>query len=200
MLEFMKNHWDECLSVLAIIVAVLPLVANRIKIKHRRVFVNIVDHELITNASATTYDNSEQKKGTILIFAVNLFVPYESFFIEDYEITANLKSGTTSKGIITDGSFTIHMRDGKDKAFSIPQEYNFNLHREIVSEKDNIRIVKIMFTDVNIVKIEDIKNIDFVFENNKEKKSITISGSHFPKFNKMKFLSNFMKDINGISE
>lgn len=195
MLDFLKNHWDECLSVLAIIVALVPLLVELIKRKCRKIYANIVDYNIITNAEVCNCYYTEKKTGTLLLLAINLFVPYESFFVENYEINAKLKSGTVSKAIITDGGITIHRNDGKDTEFIIPSDYNFNLHKEIICEQDNIRIFEIMLLDATVDTILDIDSIEFIFKNSKSKKIVTIGTEHFPKFNKMQFLSEFDKDV-----
>ena len=194
MLEIIKNYWDEGLSVLAIVVALVPFIADLIATKKRKIYVNVVDYSIVTDAEVSNYDNSAKQKGTLMLLAVNLFIPIKSFFVETYEITAKLKSGTTSKAIITDGSLTIHRGD-RDIDFSMPSNYNFNLHKEIICEQDNIRIFKIMFVDANIDNIDKIESIEFNFTNKKQTKTITVETKHFPKFNKMKFLSEFEEDV-----
>lgn len=195
MLDFLKNHWDECLSVLAIFVALVPLLVELIKRKCRKIYANIVDYNIITNAEVCNCYYTEKETGTLLLLAINLFVPYESFFVENYEINAKLKSGTVSRAIITDGGITIHRNDGKDTEFIIPSDYNFNLHKEIICEQDNIRIFEIMLLDATVDTILDIDSIEFIFKNSKSKKIVTIGTEHFPKFNKMQFLSEFDKDV-----
>ena len=194
MLEFIKKYWNEGLSVLAIIVTLLPFVINLITNRSRKIYANIVDYSIVTNAVVSNYNDSEKLHGTLILLAVNLFIPFKSFFVEDYEITAKLKSGTASKAVIADGSLTIH-RGTRNMNFSIPSSYNFNLHKEIICEQDNIRIFEIMFVDASIVDIDNIEYIEFKFANKKQVKTITLESNHFPKFNKMKFLCEFEKDV-----
>lgn len=193
MLELLKNHWDELLAVCAIIVALVPLAAEHIKIKKRKIYANVVDYSIVTNATVSNYDNTEKANGTLLLLAVNLFVPYKSFFVERYEITAKLKSGTIAKAIITDGDLTIH-KNNRDVEFILPSDYNFNLHKEIICEKDNIRIFEIMLINSAITTKDDIDNLEFVFENKKCKKKLLLKTNELPNFNKMRFLSEFEKD------
>ena len=194
-LEFLKNYWDECLSVLSILVALVPLIIDCIKVRKRTIFVNVVDYNIITNAKVSNCDNSESKEGTFLLLAANLFVPDKSFFVEEYEISATLKSGTVSKAMITDGTFTIHNNNKKDVEFVVPSMYNFNLHKEIICEQDNIRIFQIMLLNSNIKGIDEISSINFSFKNKGCSKNITIETTPFPNFNKMKFLSEFEQEI-----
>lgn len=193
MLELLKNHWDELLAVCAIIVALVPLVVEHIKIKNRQIYANVVDYSIVTNATVSNYDNTESATGTLLLLAVNLFVPHKSFFVETYEIAAQLKSGTVSRAIITDGSLTIH-KNNKDLEFILPSDYNFNLHKEIICESDNIRIFEIMLVNAAITSKDDIDNLKFVFKNSECKKSIVLKTKDFPNFNKMRFLSEFEID------
>ena len=193
MLELLKNHWDELLAVCAILVALVPLAVEHIKIKKRKIYANVVDYSIVTNATVSNYNNTEKANGTLLLLAVNLFVPYKSFFVEKYEIKAKLKSGTISKAIITDGDLTIH-KNNKDIEFILPSDYNFNLHKEIICEKDNVRTFEIMLVDSSITTKDDIDNLQFVFENRECKKSIVLKTENFPNFNKMKFLSEFEMD------
>lgn len=195
MLDFLKNYWNECLSVLAIFVALVPIFFEYFKIKHRKIYANVVDYYIIKNAQVCNCYDSEKETGALLLLAINLFVPHESFFVEKYEINARLTSGTISKAIITDGCLTIHKNDNKDAEIIIPSDYNFNLHKEIICEQDNIRIFEIMLLDSTVENISDVESIEFVFKNSKGKKIITIGTEHFPNFNKMKFLSEFESDI-----
>lgn len=194
MLELLKSHWDEMLSILAIVVALVPLVLEYFKTKNRKIYANVVDYNIITDATVHNFDDSECRKGTLLLLAVNLFIPYKSFFVETQEITAQLNSGTISKAIITDGDLTIN-KNNKDFEFVLPTDYNFNLHKEIICEQDNVRIFEIMLVDSTIGSIDDIKNIKFVFKNRECKKTITLETKDFPNFNKMRFLSEFETDI-----
>lgn len=195
MLELLKNHWDEGLSVLAIIVALVPLVIKHIQVKRRKIYANVVDYNIITNAVVKSYDNSIEFRGTTLLLAVNYFVSNESYFAENYNITAYLKSGSTSKVVITDGTYTIHISDNKSVSFEIPSDYNFNLHKEIISEKDNIRVIPLMLVDTAIDKIDDIERIIFTFKNHRECKKVELNSNDFPTINKMKFLCEFEKDV-----
>lgn len=194
MLEFIKKYWDEGLSVIAIVVAIVPFIADWIATKKRKIYANVVDYSIITDAEVSNYDNSAKLKGTIMLLAVNFFIPIKSFFVETYEITARLKSKTISKAIIIDGNLTIYRGD-IDIKFLMPSNYNFNLHKEIICEQDNIRILEIMFVDANIDNIDKIESIEFDFTNRKQTKTIIVKTKHFPKFNKMKFLSEFEKDM-----
>ena len=118
-------------------------------------------------------------------------IPYKSFFVENYDISARLKSGVVVKAIITDGSLTIHRKNNIDIEFGLPSEYNFNLHKEILSERDNIRIFEIMLIDSSVERIEDIECIIFEFKNSECKKRIVLNAKAFPDFNKARFLSEF---------
>ena len=195
MINFIYDYWGDLLSVCAIIVALVPLLVDSVKVKTRKISANVVDYKFITNAQASNFDDSEKEKGTILLLAVNLFVPYESFFVEEYEIVAKLKSGSLSKAIITDGNLTIYHESGKNAKFIMPLEHDFNLHKEIICERDNIRILEIMLVDTAIESIDSLENLRIVLKNRKVKKDILLKGKDFPNFNKMKFLCEFEKNI-----
>ncbi|MGN0524233.1 MAG: hypothetical protein ACI4XC_02735 [Eubacterium sp.] len=168
----------------------LPHIVELIRKKCRNISANVVDYELITDSKAYNHNDTKSITGSIVLMAVNMFIPYESFFVEQYNITVNLKSGSKADSIIVDGDFTIHTDNG-DILFSVPDEYNFNLHKEIIHDKDNIRILKIMLKSTKINVVEEIESFEIVLKNKGDEKTVNIKLDDLPEFNKMNFLSNF---------
>ena len=150
--NFVKNNWLDIISfVIGIIGAAawIPTLVGSHKIKKRKIIGIVVDHRVISDAKVKNAAGVEKAKGTILMLAVNWFIAHESFFIHNCKTEVTLNDDKVYTGDIVDGSFVEHT-DGVDATFLCPKEYNFNLHREIIAEKDNIRIVSLM-----------IKNSDF---------------------------------------
>jgi len=168
-----------------------PIIIDWILICHRKIYTNVVDDYMVTEAWVTTEDKKQTMKGTVLLIATNLFVSKKSYFVDNYNISVKLKSGTVSKAIITDGSISINTPQGIEY-FRMPADYNFNLHREIISDKDNIRIFQVFLVNTQISNVHDIESITFNFKNNTTSKELVIETADFPRFNRMKFLSKYI--------
>lgn len=176
----------------------IPAIVNWVGIKRRKIRGTIVDHRILENGEVYDSTRDQTEKGTILMLAINFFVSYESFFAKDYDINVRLKNGGDLKGILIDGKITEKSLDGGKGVFICPQEYNFNLHREIIADRDNIRILPMMIKSANFSSVDEIEYIEFIFMNDMvgkkaAKKSVIFSSGDFPKFNHMRFIEDYLR-------
>lgn len=167
----------------------LPSIAEYFRIKNREIKANIVDYKVCYNAVMNHANKRDKIEGTILLLAINLYIPDRSYFVDEYEINISLQGKTKTKVTTIDGDLTLHYEKG-DVDFKLPNEYNFNLHREIVAEKDNIRIFKVILENVSVDSITKVSEIEFIFNDGKMKKTIKVTPKDLPDFNKMNFLTD----------
>ena len=142
------------------------------------------------NISDSNYEN--KINGTILVLALNCFVSEKALFAKDYSIEACIKVTTKTTGIVFDGMVTEKENEIK-KTLTIPDDYNFNLHREIVQDKDNVRIIPFLLKNVMFDDIKDVNYIKITLQGNKETKTLLIEQEDFPVYNRMGFLCRFVK-------
>ena len=159
------------------------------RIENRKIEMNIFDYVLIDKVSKETC-NDIHVNGSLLMLAVNLYIPDKSFFAKSCTIKLDLVNGFSGYGYIVDGSFKILNRKGTKK-LNIPHEYNFNLHREIIHDKDNIRIIAIEIPNKSIQDIANINGIKFTLTDRKNQKDIVITTQDFPCINTSDFLDKF---------
>lgn len=177
----------------------IPAIVNLVQIKRRKVEGTIVDYRIIQDAKVEDSTRTKKEIGTILMLGINFFIADKSFFAKNYEINVSLSSGGKLKGIIVDGVLIEH-NDNEEFLFLNPLDFNFNLRREIVPDKDNIRIVSIMIQNANFDKIEQINEVEFIFKNEEKGKrkivkSVIFKKEDFPEFNRMRFIDNFFKKV-----
>lgn len=189
---------EELSLILSIIGALAwtPGIIKLIQIHRRKICSNIVDFDIITNAKTSSYDNKKHLNGTLVIIAANFFISDRSFFITNYDINVKLKSGTMSNAILFDGSVTVNRLSENERIFSLPKKYNLNLHKEIICEKDNIRILPLMLKNATINNIDEIEYVEMTFVNNRIKKTIRYDSKDFPDFNKGDFIANCFRNTN----
>ena len=195
--DFLKNNWFDVLSFIIGIIgaaAWIPTVVSYYKIKKRKIVGTIVDYRVIAEAEVENAEKTEKANGTILILGLNLFIAHESFFAHNCKIEVKLKDEKKYNGKIVDGTL-IEKSNGVRSPFSCPKEYNFNLHREIIAEKDNVRIIPFIVENANFKSINEVQQISIVLENDsdgsKHSKTIVFSSENFPGFNHMKFIAEY---------
>ena len=193
-IQFVITNADAFISTVAAFAAWVPFVVEYISLKRRKLSATVVDYRIIENASVFDSIGKNKITATILILAVNCFVTERSFFAKDYKINVFLDEDTRANGIVFDGE-TREKDNGKEKNLEIPIEYNFNLHREIVHDEDNVRIFPLLFKNIAFNNIASIKKIVFEFKGNKETKILTIEQKDIPVHNRMGLICKFMKDV-----
>lgn len=166
-----------------------------IKKHKRKIKMNVVDIKDIGKATVGDAYKTREKDGTILLLAANVFVPKESYYSEDIEVTAFIETtGKTQlrKGILIDGEIIIHS-EKESKLLNIPEENNFNLHREIICESDNVRAFAFMFED-SVFSIRSIQKLEILFKG-KPNKKVVLHSYDFPVFNHMGYFAKHMEHI-----
>ena len=102
-----------------------------------------------------------------------------------------LNNNTSSEAEILDGP--MYEKQGQENyVITCPNDYNFNLHREIVYDKDNIRIIPLLAKNISFDTIEQIDKIEIVLKNEILEKKIIIQNKDFPKLNRMVFFEQFV--------
>ena len=175
------------------IVQLVVQVFEKVSIHKRKIKMNIVDIQTLSSAKVTNAYNTKCLEGSILVLAVNMFIADVSFFAN--EVYGKVYIGTTGKTVVknaclVDGEIVAKFDVG-EKILDIPDENNFNLHREIICEKDNVRVLPFMVEDVVNLSVRGIEKIEIIFEG-KEKKKVVIKNQDFPQFNHMGFLKKRM--------
>jgi hypothetical protein len=199
-INFAKTNWLALLSFVVSIIGAaswFPVLSKSRKIRKRKIIGTIVDHRVISDAKVQNASGVEKAKGTILMIAVNLFVAHESFFVYDCKAEVQLHDGKVYKGNIVDGVLS-EKTSGTTATFTCPKEYNFNLHREIIAEKDNIRIISLMIENSDFHCVDEVQQIKFIFESGAEKalcsKTVIFTRADFPELNHMNFIDSlFLK-------
>ncbi len=127
----------------------------------------------------------------VLLLAANIYIPEKSFFCKN--IKAVITLGNDEK-ITTEiiGKRTLYESDNSNCYVKIPNEYNFHLHREILCNKDNIRIIALPLRGMNTTEPKDIKKIKFIFEGDESTKSTKIYSDELKFCNNSTFLNEIM--------
>ncbi len=202
------NFWESFFSflfeldtLLAIIGAAAWIPALRInkqekeekeEIKNRAIEMSLFDFLLIDNTSKETYPGNYYN-GSLLLIAANLYIPDKSFFAKTCTIRIDFCNGDSQHGYIVDGTFRV--LNGRDsKELNIPKEYNFNLHREIIHDKDNIRILAIAIPNREVQNMGNIDAIEFTFKDKHNEKHVVIASKDYPYINNSNFLDDFRKN------
>ena len=195
--NFLKTNWLALFSLAVSIVGAaswIPTMKKNSEIKKRKITGTIVDYRVISDAEVENAEKTEKANGTILMLGLNLFIAHESFFAHNCKIEVELKDEKKYNGKIIDGTL-IEKSNGVRSPFSCPKEYNFNLHREIIAEKDNVRIIPFIVENANFKSINEVQQISIVLENDsdgsKYSKTIVFPSENFPGFNHMKFIAEY---------
>lgn len=167
----------------------IPYLIDYFKKHNRKIQAHVFDFSIYPNMQTANADYTQIQKGTIILLAVNLFIPLESYFVEEYEIKAYLKSGSVADAIILDGGF-----GSEPKEKFIKDEFNFNIHKGIINDTDNIRIIPIMLKEIDITDIDGIRQLNFTFKNCKRNKKLIITTEEFPIYNKNGFISKCLEE------
>lgn len=142
---------------------------ERLAIRNRKIDVSTID------VYSETKEIDNEKSGFILLLMVNMFIPEKSFFIE--KAIANIRfCGNRNKKVKLIESSIISVTKKMDIPIFIPNEYNFNMHREIICERDNIRIIAFEIDEIVNSNIGNIEELELVFEGFEGKKKVVITG------------------------
>ena len=193
-IQFITNNVPAIISTVAALAAWVPFLVDWMTLKRRKLSATVVDYRIIEDASAFDSRGENKITGTILILAMNCFITGKSLFAEEYKIKAFINDCTQAAGVVFDGE-TKEICNGGDKILEMPVDYNFNLHREIIHDKDNVRIFPLLFRNVAFNDIKCIEKIVFEFSGNKETKTLIIEQKDIPVHNRMGLIWRFMKDV-----
>ncbi len=187
--------WTLILSIIGAL-AWVPIVIEYIKIKNRKIQGSIVDFFCIYDTKLTSYDGKESKSGTLVLLLMNFFVAKESVYVNSIDATVTLTSGTTASVELIDGRITVDDDSNNPiEEVCIPDDMNLNLHREIIAEKDNIRIVPLLLINTTISNFDEIDCFSLKFNKSKQSKNVIIKREQFPKFNKNSILRKYFENI-----
>ena len=179
MLDFLKNYWDESLSILAIIVALLPAIINIVVNWFCKMYCVFLDEHFVYNvndAKIIKEGKFVSQNGSVLILGLNMFLYGRSFF--PYKITCKLKfkngSEIISKMYEGEIGYSDTNNPPQKHVFKFGNELNMNTNRLIVSNNDNLRIVPFFLDDVNIQNLENVKKIVIKFHGHILKKKLVL--------------------------
>lgn len=173
------------------IVQIIYSVREKNETKNRTISMQIIDTKLFYGVSIYECGKTvvSSKSGSVVLLATNMFVPEKSFFVDSYSIKLkleNIDKPITAKII---GNVDIIKDNIKTNKITIPVKYNFNLHREIICEKDNIRVFAIFVENHNVVSEENIEDIEFEFKGSEDIKTVTFNDESLLRYIKCNFLS-----------
>ncbi|MBQ2942122.1 MAG: hypothetical protein IJD97_07800 [Clostridia bacterium] len=163
MKSFLVTHWDEILSVLAILVVLVPIVFNAFLNLICKLHVVFLDKHIVYNVTGSIVEgiNRIDVTGCVLILALNIFIYQKSFF--PYRISCKLKMKNGGKICASmyegDIGYSDTSAPPKYHQFIFEEKYNMNTNRVIETNKDNIRIIPFFLTDVNLHNFENVEKI-----------------------------------------
>lgn len=199
----MLNEIDPFLSIIgaaAWIPAILQYVESnkeKQKLADRKIEMSVFDFAITTNVCKKNFQG-DLIYGSLLVLAVNLYVPDKSFFAKNSHICIKFRESNPRYAYIVDGNF--EMCNGKiTRHLPIEQEYNFNLHREIIHDKDNLRTIAIFIPDKEISCCNRIDEIIFTLSDEKNDKTIVLTKADFPIINNSTFLDEIRKTLELLS-
>ncbi len=173
------------------IVQIIYSVREKKEIENRTISIQLVDTKVFYNTSTNECRNHANlsKPGSVVLLATNIFVPEKSFFVGSYSI--KLKLSNIKEPIIADiiGNVDIVNTNYQLYRLTIPNKYNFNLHREIICEKDNLRVFAIFVEHYNIMSDKNIEWIEFEFKGTEDTKKVTLEKESISTYVRCNFLS-----------
>lgn len=173
------------------IVQIIYSVREKNETKNRTISIQLMDTKFFNKVSIYKSSNpaDSSKSGSVILLATNIFIPEKSFFVDSYLIKLKMKNienfiiakNIGNVGIVKDNK---HIND-----ITTHIKYNFNLHREIICEKDNIRVFAIFIEENDTVTEENIENIEFEFKGTEDTKLVFIDKESISSYVKCDFLS-----------
>lgn len=189
MLESINNHWNEILSLIGA-AAWIPIIFTPIIRHFDKIYVTVLDTHFLTDGVVSN-GKGDKRKGTIVLFAMNLYIKYTDYFVQDIAAEFKLKSGALLNSKVLDFSSLLNKHDdGTLFVYDIPLGQELNVYRTINKGCDNIKYIALLVENANFDKIEDIKEIKFTFSHGMTHKKISIKESDFPYFNLIRKFEN----------
>lgn len=177
--DFITNHWDESLAVLAIIVTLLPLVVKALINLFGKIHHVFLDYHFVYNVSARIIQGGKavNSAGCVLILALNMFLYGKSFF--PYKITCVLKMKNGSRIVAPLYVGSIAYSDTqvppKYHVYQFEDKHNMNTNRLISAQRDNIRIIPFFITDVNLQNFDGVDKVIIKFRGRILRKKVVLN-------------------------
>ncbi|MBE6696145.1 MAG: hypothetical protein E7587_06800 [Ruminococcaceae bacterium] len=177
--DFITNHWDEALAVLAIIVTLLPLMIKALINLFGKIHYVFLDYHFVYNVSARIIKGGKavHSEGCALILALNMFLYGKSFF--PYKITCVLKMKNGSKIVAPMYVGGIGYSDTEDPPrehdFQFEDKHNMSTNRLISVQSDNIRIIPFFITDVNLKNFDGVEKVIIRFKGRIFRKKVVLN-------------------------
>lgn len=188
MMEFIKNYWSEILSILGasawLPVVIIPLINHFSKIQ-----ATILDAHILVDGHSRAAYKDEEKIGTYLLLALNLFSSKLTLFARKIVVKVRLKNGAYLNAELSDfSSITSYNKDGSKNTFEVPIGQEFNVSRTIHQGVDNIKYIALLVENANFQYVQDISEIEIkIYFTSKCRelfsKKITLYLSDFPTHN-----------------
>ena len=174
------------------IVQIIYSVQEKKEIKNRTMSMQLIDTEVFNGVSIYECRKAinSSKSGSVVLLATNMFIPEKSFFVNSFSVKLKLCNIDEEINAKILGNVDLAKDEFKINSITIPNEYNFNLHREVICEKDNIRVFALFIENYKISSIRNIEEISFVLKGTDDTKTIIID-----RFNKSTYKeSSFLLD------
>ena len=177
--DFITNHWDEALAVLAIIVTLLPLMIKALINLFGKINHVFLDNHFVYNVSARIIQGGKaiNSTGCVLILALNMFLYGKSFF--PYKITCVLKMKNGSKIVspmfVGSIAYTDTQIPPRYHEFHFEDKHNMNTNRLISTQRDNIRIIPFYITDVNLQNFDGVDKVILKFRGRILRKKVVLN-------------------------
>lgn len=173
------------------IVQIIYSVREKNETKNRTISMQLIDTKAFYNVSIYECGNPTNlsKSGSVVLLATNIFIPEKSFFVDSYSIKLkinNIEKLITAKII---GNVDIVKDNKQSNRLTIPIKYNFNLHREIICEKDNLRVFAVFVEEYSVMSDKNIEKIEFEFKGTEDTKIVTLDEESISTYVKCNFLS-----------
>ena len=171
LISYWLNNGMSIVSIVAALAAWAPFFFEHWIVKRRTPSCVVVDYKIMEDGGVSDSNRENKIEGTILVLALNCFVSKKALCAKEYSIEACVRGETKTSGVLFDGEIK---ELNTNRIMAIPNEYNFNLHREIVQDKDNVRIFPFLLKNVAFSDIKDIDYIKITFKGNEETKTLHI--------------------------
>lgn len=174
------------------IVQIIYSLREKKEIKNRIISMQLIDTEVFNGVSIYECRKAinSSKSGSVVLLATNMFIPEKSFFVNSFSVKLKLCNIDEEINAKILGNVDLAKDEFKINSITIPNEYNFNLHREVICEKDNIRVFALFIENYKISSIRNIEEISFLLKGTDDTKTIIID-----RFNKSTYKeSSFLLD------
>lgn len=172
----------EASMILGIIGAAawLPIIITPILKFFAHIDGKLIDAKFLINAIHAKNSADMQLNGTIVLMAINFYVPGYDFFALNTKISIKTNFGKINAILLDYSNTQCKNSDGTLTNYKVENKYDLNKDMLIFSHKSNIKFISIFLPNTDLKCLNDIKEIMITFKRKICCKSVKIKSKSFP--------------------